>query len=447
MVAPSTGRISPRQRLFPPAARGWYAVAVFYSAYTLAFVDRQIMTFLVGPIRADFQLTDFEFSLLQGLGFVIFYSLLGIPIARLADVHNRRNIIAAGIALWSVMTALCGLAGSFRQLFLARLGVGVGESALSPAAISIIADAFPPEKRALPISVYSAGVHGGAGLANIGGGLVVGYAMAGGGRGIPLLSDLRPWQMALMLVGLPGLLVSVWSLTVREPARRERDTAGHPSFGEVLRYLGAHRVLYGSLMVGAALAALANYGAFSWVPALFTRRFGWSPRQIGLTFGPVTLVCGTAGLLAAGAVASKMAAAGRTAPYTRIMGVSMAAGTIPAALLVAVDDPYWTLVCLGMMVFFMSTPIGLAQTALQAVSPNQMRAQVIALYLLTTALIGNACGPSAVAAMTDYYYRNDAAVGSSIAVVSALAAMASAVIILLGASAYERKTQSPEANL
>lgn len=431
-----------KELAYPAPALGWYAVAVFYLAYTLAFVDRQIMTFLVGPIRADFHLTDFEFSLLQGLGFVIFYSLLGIPIARLADVHNRRNIIAAGIALWSVMTAMCGLAGSFRQLFVARLGVGVGEAALSPSAISIIADAFPPHKRALPISVYSAGVHGGAGLANIGGGLVVGYAMAGGGRGIPFLSDLRPWQMALMLVGLPGLLVALLSLTVHEPARHERDTAGFLSFRQVLRYLVQHGALYGTLMLGAALAALANYGAFSWVPALFVRRFGWSPRQIGLTFGPVTLVCGTAGLLAAGALATKMAGAGRSAPYTKIMGYSMAAGVIPAALLVMFNDPYWTLGCLGLMVFFMSTPIGLAQTALQAITPNRMRAQVIAIYLLTTALIGNACGPSAVAAMTDYYFRSDAAVGSSIAVVATLAAMASAVIILLGASAYERHARS-----
>ena len=423
---------------YPAPARAWYAVGVFYLAYTLAFVDRQIMTFLVGPIRADFHLTDFEFSLLQGLGFVIFYSLLGIPIARLADAYNRRNIIAAGIALWSVMTAVCGLAGSLRQLFLARLGVGIGEAALSPSAISIIADSFPPEKRALPISVYSAGVHGGAGLANIGGGLVVGYAMAGGGHNIPFLSDLRPWQVALMLVGLPGLLVALLSLTVREPARRERDPSAALSFGQVLRYLGANRVLYGTLMLGPALAALANFGAFSWVPALFTRRFGWSPREIGLSFGPVTLVCGTAGLLAAGALASKFAALGRPAPYTKIMSFSMAAGAIPAALLVAVNDPHWTLGCLGLMVFFMSTPIGLAQTALQAVTPNEMRAQVIAIYLLTTALVGNACGPSAIAALTDYYFHNDAAVGSSIAVVATLAAIASAVIILLGVSAYER---------
>jgi MFS family permease len=260
--------------------------------------------------------------------------------------------------------------------------------------------------------------------------------MAGGGRSIPFLSDLRPWQVALMLVGLPGLLVALLSLTVREPARRERDTSGVLSFGRVLGYLSANGVLYGTLMLGAALAALANFGAFSWVPALFTRRFGWTPKQIGLTFGPATLVCGTAGLLAAGALASKFAASGRPAPYTKIMAISMALGAIPAATLVAVNDPYWTLGCLGLMVFFMSTPIGLAQTALQAITPNEMRAQVIAIYLLTTALVGNACGPSAVAAMTDYYFRNDAAVGSSIAVVATLAAVASAVIIWSGASAY-----------
>ena len=181
---------------YPHPVYAWYVISIFYLAYTLAFIDRIIVSFLVGPIRADFNITDFQFSLISGLAFAIFYATLGIPIARLADTRNRRNIITVGITIWSLMTAICGLTSNYWQLFLARLGVGVGEATLSPAAISMISDYFPKERRALPINIYSAGVQGGAGLANIFGGLIVGYAMAGGIQEMALFGDMRAWQIA-----------------------------------------------------------------------------------------------------------------------------------------------------------------------------------------------------------------------------------------------------------
>ena len=433
---------NPGTASYPSRAQAWYAVGVLYLAYTLAFVDRQIMAFLVGPIRADFKLTDFQFSLIHGLAFVIFYATLGIPIARLADRRNRRNLVAAGVALWSVMTSLCGLAGSYRQLFAARLGVGVGEAALSPSAISMISDLFPSEKRALPISLYSAGVHGGAGLASIFGGLVVTYALSGATQSIPLIGALKPWQAALMLVGLPGLLVALLLLSVREPARKERQVAaGGVSLRELFAYMRANALVYATLMVGAAFAALASYGAFGWVPAMYARRFGWSPAQIGVAFGLITLAFGTGGLLLGGLLAGRMTAAGHKAAYSKLMIFSMAGAVLPAALFVAVSSPYWTLGCLALLVFFMSAPIGLVQTALQAITANEMRAQVIAIYLLAVTLIGTAIGPAAVALMTDRYFRNDAAVGSSIAVVATIAAALSAVVYWLGVGAYERKME------
>jgi MFS family permease len=433
---------APHVVAYPSRAQAWYAVIVFYVAYTLAFVDRQIMAFLVGPIRADFRITDFQFSLIHGLAFVVFYSTLGIPIARLADRRNRRNIIAAGVALWSVMTSLCGLAGSYWHLFAARLGVGVGEAALSPSAISIIADSFPKERRALPISLYSAGVHGGAGLASIFGGFVVTFALSGGTQSLPLIGALKPWQAALMLVGVPGLFVALLLLTVREPARKERQGAASAvTLHELYSYLSANARVYFTLMVGAAFAALASYGAFGWVPAMYSRRFGWSAAQIGFSFGLITVVCGTGGLVLSGAIAGRMMSAGHRAAYTKLMIVSMAGAIPSAALLVAVNDPYWTLGCLALLVFFMSAPIGLVQTALQAITPNEMRAQVIAVYLLAVTLIGTAVGPSAVALMTDHYYRNDAAVGSSIAVVATIAAALSVLLFSLGVRAYERKME------
>jgi MFS family permease len=432
---------------YPAPAYSWYVVGVLYLAYTLAFVDRQIMAFIVGPIRAYFHLTDFQFSLLHGLAFVLFYSVLGVPIARLADRRSRRRIVAVGIGLWSCMTVLCGLAGTYLQLFLARLGVGVGEATLSPSAVSLIADYFPREKRALPIGLYSAGVHGGAGLASIGGGLIVTFAMTGGAARLPLLGQLQAWQVALVLVGLPGLAVAALSLSIREPVRRERHAAlaVDLSGGALFAYLRRHVLVYGTLMLGAGFAALASYGAFSWVPALFMRRWGWSAADIGIPFGIATFLFGTAGMLGSGMAANALVKAGVSAAYTRLMIGNMACAVVPAALLVVYDDPYWSLGCVSLMVLFLSGPIGLVQTALQAITPNEVRGQIIAVYLLVVTLVGLAGGPSLVAALTDYWFHNDAAVGSSIAVVGAGASVVSALVLLLGVGAYRRKVESGHA--
>jgi MFS family permease len=430
---------------YPPAACAWYAVIVCYLAYTLAFIDRIIVSFLVGPIRADFAITDFQFSLISGLAFALFYATLGIPIARLADTRNRRNIIAIGISCWSLMTAACGLAANYWQLFLARLGVGVGEAALSPAAISMISDYFPRDKRTLPINVYSAGVQGGAGLANIFGGMVVGFTLAGGGQHLLGLGEFKPWQLAFVLVGLPGLLVAACMFSVREPARREqRQPESGTRFIDTLRYLRRHGVVYATLIIGAALSATASYGTFSWVPALFERRYAWDSAAIGMSFGLITLTLGTAGLILSGLAANAMLKIKISAPFNKLMIATMGCAIPPAALLVAVRDPHWTLCCLALMVFLLSAPIGLVQAALQAITPNEMRAQVIAIYLLTVTIIGLAAGPSLVAAVTDFHFRNDAAVGSSIAVVATTASIISLVILAFGISAYKQKAAHPE---
>jgi len=416
-----------------------------YLAYMLAFIDRQIIAFLVGPIREDLQISDFQFSLIHGLAFVIFYATLGIPIGILADTYNRKKIITIGISLWSLMTALCGLAGNYWQLFLTRLGVGVGEATLSPSAVSILADYFPPHKRSIAINLYSAGVHGGIGVANIFGGMIVGFVLAGGAAAIPLLNTLKPWQMTFVLVGLPGILVALLAATVREPVRRElRSKDARVSFAMTVQYLRKHWLVYLTLIIGAALTSMASYAMYSWVPALFDRRFDWSSARIGLHFGILTLIFGTGGLLLSGVLAGRLVQKGWTAVYSKIMCVVMALSVIPAALLVVNQDPYWTLSCLALIIFLIGMPIGLAQVALQSITPNEMRAQVIAIYLTAVSIIGLGIGPSAVAAVTDYVFGDDAAVGVSLSLVIVAAAIASVVVLAAGIKAYQRKILMPD---
>lgn len=430
---------------YPHPVIAWYAIGVFYLAYTLAFIDRTIISFLVTPIRADFQISDFQFSLISGLAFAIFYATLGIPIARLADTRSRRNIIAVGVGIWSLMTAVCGLTSNYWQLFLARLGVGVGEAALSPSAISMIADYFPREKRALPINVYSAGVQGGAGLANIFGGVVVGYAMAGGVHDIAMLGDLKAWQIAFIAVGLPGLLISCLMLTVKEPARHDvRAIRQGVTFGQTLSYIYRHKTAYATLMVGAAFSSMASYGTFTWVPVLFERVYGWGPARIGASFGLITLSVGTLALVVSGLIVNALVRAGRSAPYSWLMIISMICVIPPTGLLVAVTDPYWTLGCLTLMLLFLSAPIGLVQAALAGITPNEIRAQVVAIYLLVVTIFGVSFGPSAVAAVTDYYFQDDAAVGKSMAIVAVSACVLGVITLYAGIGAYLRKVNQKD---
>lgn len=428
------------QRPYPPTAYSWYLVAIMYLAYMVSFVDRQIIAFLVGPIRADLQITDFQFSLVHGLAFVMFYAMLGIPIGWLADHGNRKNIVAGGIALWSLMTASCGLANNFWQLFLARIGVGFGEATLSPCAVSLLADSFPPDRRALPINVYAAGVHGGLAFANIFGGVIAAFTAGLGTVHWLLVGELKPWQLSFVIVGLPGLLLAALAFTLREPHRRDQlaSPAG-VSIATTFRYLRRNWYLYTTLIAGTAISALGSYGMYSWVPALFERRFGWATSRIGLTFGCTILVCGTLGLVLSGWLVGRMMRAGKIAPHAKVMTAAMAMVIPCGAVLMLYDNPYWTLSCLALLILFMGMPIGLAQSALQAITPNEMRAQVIAVYLTAVSLVGLGTGPAAVAALTDFHFANDAAVGHSLSIVITAGATLSTIVLALSIGAHRRE--------
>lgn len=165
---------------YPSSLSVWTTVTILMIAYVLSFIDRQILNLLVEPIRRDLVISDTQMSLLMGLSFALFYTICGIPLGRLADTSNRRGLIAIGVLFWSAATAACGMAKLYWQFLICRIGVGVGEAALSPAAYSLIADSFPPERRATAISVYSMGVYLGSGIAFLLGGLVIQFASAQG---------------------------------------------------------------------------------------------------------------------------------------------------------------------------------------------------------------------------------------------------------------------------
>ncbi|MEX1033743.1 MAG: MFS transporter, partial [Cellvibrionaceae bacterium] len=211
---------------YPKEFYAWYVVLILMIVYIFSFMDRQILALLVGPIKADLDISDTQMSLLMGFSFAIFYTIFGIPIARLADSKNRVGIIAIGLATWSMFTALCGMSSKFWTLALARMGVGVGEAALSPSAYSLITDYFRPHRQALAISIYGAGIYIGSGLAYVLGGYVVGFTAGAETVALPVVGDVKPWQSVFFMIGVPGLLFTVALLTVREPVRRGLKKTG-----------------------------------------------------------------------------------------------------------------------------------------------------------------------------------------------------------------------------
>lgn len=401
----------------------WYVVIVLLIAQTFSFLDRMIMGLLVGPIRETFQISDTQFSLLAGLAFSLFYSIMGLPLARIADSKSRRNLIAAGIAVWSIMTALCGLARGYWTLFLARVGVGVGEATLAPGAYSMITDYFPKSILARALSVYMVGVTLGSGFAYMLGGAVVAYVEGMGPLVLPIVGAMHGWQVTFLIVGLPGVLVAFLMLwTVREPPRHgvAADDADSIPLSEVVGYLWERRAAYGGHILGVSIFVMVVYALNLWGPSYLIRTFGYSRPEAGWVFGVVMIVAGTAGLLLAGTVADAWMKRGTRDAYVRTILLSIAC-IIPCAVSLGfITNDVLGVVMIGLAVFFSAFQGGLTGGTLQLMAPNRMRGQVTAVYQLAANLIGLGLGPTVVAATTDYVFGYDAAIGKSIALSAAV---------------------------
>lgn len=414
-----------------PAPRiAWYTVAILMVAYVLSFLDRVILGLLVGPIRADLGISDTRVSLLYGFAFAIFYTGLGVPIAWWADRANRRNIVAAGIFLWSLMTAACGLARGFWQLFLARVGVGVGEATLSPAAYSMIADSFPEARRARALSVFFVGLPMGIGLALVVGGYVVQAVSGAPEYVLPVVGAVRAWQVAFFVVGLPGLAVAAWMLTVPEPVRRHGASAA--GFGDTLAWMRAHWRAYLAHIGGFSTLGLVLNTFQIWGPQQLVRVHGFTLAEAGLAIGSSVGVLGTAGILAGGVLADRLRQRGHVDATLRV-GLVAALALVPfGAVCTLVPDATFMLVLFAPIAVFSCFAYGAGAAALTVLTPGPMRAQASAIYLLFVNLVGIGIGPLLTALLTDYVFGSDLAVGRSVAVVAGIAPALSAALFVWG---------------
>ena len=425
--------IDNREHPWPAPIISWYAVFILFIAYTISFIDRSILALLVQPIKADLNITDTQISLLHGFAFAIFYTILGIPIARLADSKSRKHIIAIGIVIWSLMTCLCGLASKFWHLFLARVGVGVGEAALSPAAYSMIADLFPKERLGRALGVYSMGVYFGAGLAFIIGGAVVEAVSHSTTTVVPFVGELKGWQLVFIIVGLPGLLAAGLALTIKEPVRRgTKASDGAVPIAKVIGYARNNWKSFGSHFLGFSILGLLFNAFIAWSPTLLIRRFEFTAGEAGYLLGILLLVFGSLGIVCGGLYADYLVKRGDSAG-TMNAGMRAGIALIPlAALGPIMPSVEWMAVLFAGFYFFAAFPYGAAAAALQVISPNRIRAQMSALYLFCLNLLGIGFGPTLVALITDYGFKDPNAIGQAMAIVGVITAVGGAFVLSRG---------------
>lgn len=427
---------------WPRPAYSWYVVFILLLAYTLSFIDRMILSLLVTPVRAALNISDTQFSLLIGLAFALFYTLAGLPLAWIADRFSRRNLIVGGITVWSFMTLLCGTATNYAGLFLARVGVGVGEATLSPAAYSMLSDYFPREKLARAIAVYSIGVPLGSGIALMLGALVIKAILAAPAIDLPLIGQVEAWRLTFALVALPGLFLALLMLTVREPFRRGRaaETATPESASNFAGHVKHHRAALGCLFAGMSLIGMVMYGSIAWIPAFLARTYPISITDAGLWFGAIMALCGAGGLLLGGFIADGMFARGRADAHIRTMRLSLLLGG-PFLILTPLMPSSALALTLLAPGFLLITMHGVGSVALQLITPNEYRARITALYFFVVNLIGLGLGPTAIALVTDMVFRDDNALRYSIFLVSAVALPVAALILSLGLAPFRRSME------
>ncbi|MGB3811371.1 MAG: MFS transporter [Parvibaculum sp.] len=367
-----------------------YVLFLLVLAYTSSHVDRNILGILIQPIKAELMLTDTQLGFLSGIAFSFFYATLGIPIALLADRSNRRNIIAAAIAIWSGMTAVCGLAHNFWHLALARIGVGIGEAGSSPPSLSIITDLYPREQRSAAMAIYSLGTYFGAMLGLVIGGWVAHY---------------YGWRMVFFIVGLPGLIIALLvRYTIAEPKR----TMPIPAAGGLP---GKSRVLDGfkhlwrmkttrHLLVGGSLSAMFGYGSTIWAAAFLSRSHGFTSAEIGTIIGPILGICGGLGSLSGGYLADYLAA--RDIRWNAWMVGIAKALAIPFFLcFYLVGNSTLAILCFIPATFFSAFSQGPVFAMIQSLSPGSMRALNAAIMLFIFNLIGLGLGPQMIGIASD----------------------------------------------
>ncbi|WP_109354027.1 MFS transporter [Sphingorhabdus sp. EL138] len=392
---------------YPSNRYAWYTVFMLTIAYVVSFVDRYILGLMIEPIKTDLGLSDTQIGLLLGPAFAIFYVTMGLPFGWLVDRKKRTWIISAGIAVWSAATVLSGFARNFVQLFIARMGVGIGEAALSPAALSMISDSFVKERRARAVAFYTMAASLGAGLASLLGAALLTWAETVPKISLPVVGIVNAWQLSFIIVGLPGLLLSLFFLVMREPPRMEyistkEGQENSSSVSEMLHYVGVRWRAFAGFVSLMCLLMIEAFGQ-KWGAPLFERTWGWDAASYATVNGIILLVFGPLTVNAAGWAADRLLVKGiRDAPLCITIG-GVVIMFVTGRFMPLMPNPEMAFVMISINTVGIAMAAGTAITALLNITPGQIRGQVVALYFVCINLAGLMLGPTSVAFLTDNF--------------------------------------------
>jgi len=432
---------SPESQPWPPRKDAYYSLFVMTVVVMFTVLDRGVLALFIDPIKEDFRISDTQAALLIGAAFSLPYGIFGLGIGRLADRGNRRNLVAAAIAVWSASTIVCGMVQGYIGLFLTRMGVGVGESGYGPASWSIATDNWPREKVAFATATMGIGAMLGTGLALFLGGAVLHFV-----SGIPPIRLLdigviRPWQWAFIVVGAPGLLWTLVVLTSKEPPRRGQlpGQKGHNvPVSEVGRWLLDDWRTYLAVIGGACTRAMLLTGPATWNVTFLHRQFGWELSRIGMISGTVTLAVSPIALLAGARLSEHWNKHGRKDADLRIVFYCMLA-SIPLMIVAPLmPDPYLVIAVNGLASFVGTVGFGPGIAAFQLITPNRMRGQVGSLTQFCNNVIAFAVSPLIVALFTDYLFHDASALKYSMMLNAIIMGTLSVLVIWQGLGPYAR---------
>lgn len=401
-----------------------WTTGLFAFAYVLSFVDRQILALLIGPVKADLGLSDFQFALLNGLAFALLYSILGLPIASLSDRVPRPPIIVAGIIIWSMATIGCGFSQNFWQLFLSRMFVGIGEAALVPAVYSFLADIVPSERLGRTLALFSLGSFIGSGLAFLCGGILIALLHENGAW-----HGVATWKLCFMIVGLPGLPLALLIICcIKEPGPRPVATTRSGVAASFQYFLSRWR-FFTLHFLGYSATAIILFSLMSWTPALLMRDRHFSRETVGVVMGIIAILCGCGGAYTSGRLIDALFMRGNTDAAARV-GICGALA-VPLFFLPSlyVGNTVICVILLAFAFFFASFPMPPSALVVQQNVPKIMRAQFSAVLLFCNALIGLSGGSMLIGYLDDHVFTVANGITSSLAVVTTGAALVGAAFI------------------
>lgn len=421
----------------------WYVAAVLCAAHTVSLIDRFVMALVTEPVRAAMHLTDTQLGLLQGTGFVILYCGFAIPLGAIADATNRRNLIVAGIAIWSLATAAAAFTDSFETLFLTRILVGMGEACLIPAGMSLLATYFAPANLARGTAIFGLGANFGYGLAFLGGGALLAMLQAGGGLSIPGFGRLEPWQGIFIFAGataIPVLLMLAW---LREPPRRHAIEDGwgarFAGAGRGLGYLlGNIRHYLPFLFVG-AMTAVTGYAVTSWSPSLFVRLQGLTTPEASTLLGIVGVVTGPLGTIAGGMLLDRLRSRGVIGAPLVIMGFGCLYTLATVTAFVHAPNLPVAIVMFAMFMFGSTFVLPSLYVGMQLLTPDRYRGIAASFNMMCYTLCGLGIGPAAVGAISDRLPAENATLGTAVVIVELIMAALIVPVAILARRAFHAR--------